>query len=267
MKIGIISLIISFFIVNIAYATPQETDDLLYNGKYYPLLQFPLEGYFYQNPHKRPIIGKDWSSTWRRYTALFEIKNKKFYVTNMSDFDSKKHLKWWNGMLIIPDGELMLPVREIIKLSGRYETLKYYDYYKFIEIKKGKVKNEYRLNNDQYRKYDEIIFYLYSKTEAYKEIYSWRQNEYELNTEILPNEIVEYVKINYEANSCFFDFIPVIYYNYLLSIEFIDEYVKNHPKKKPNRKLILLIIGFIGIIILPCAVHGTRLLQKAHNNI
>jgi hypothetical protein len=247
-------LIICFFISNIAYATPQWTDILIYNDKEYPLLQFPLEGYFYQNPSKRPNV-MTLSSTWRGYTALFEIKDNKFYVINISNFDPENHLNWWNGMLIMPDGELMLSVSEIIESSvSLYEIFKYYDFYKFIEIKNGELINEYRLNNCQYRSYDEIIQYLFSKTKAYLEIYPWKKNENDKNVyenEILPNEIIEYIKYNYGTNLCFFDFIPIIYYNELLSIESIEEYVKNYRKIKLDLKLIMIIIiSIIGIVVI-----------------
>ncbi|MCL2800369.1 MAG: hypothetical protein FWD28_01240 [Treponema sp.] len=284
MKRKTIVIIFFIFIVNTAYATPQIPDMLLYNGKKHSLLQFPLEGYFYQNPNKRPEVCQS-TAAWRRYIALYEIKNNKFYVIDINNIynnsnvikntfkgKSEVHLNWWNGMLIIPDGEVL----ESYNIRRRDFRLMYHEYYKFLEIKNGILINEYRLNNEQYRLYEKIIYNLFSQTDAYNKVYPWMEiNDininYELNNGILPNETAEYIKNNYEKNTNFFDYIPIIYYNNLLSIELIAEYVesllleKHENKQKVKQriksiflKIIFILCGLCGIIILIVTINKLK---------
>lgn len=278
MRLKILLFSICFLIADIVYATPQETDQLLFNGDKYSLLQFPLEGYFVKNPHKRPEL-PTWTSRWRGYSALFEIKQNKLFVINMNNsFNSKVYIDWWSGMLIIPDGKLL----ESDEPVSYYVRLKYYEYYKFIEIKNGNVINVYMLNNVQYRKYDAIISDLFEKTEVFKKIYGeWETKEYseiysELNDGVLPNEIVKYVTNNYKITTKFIDYLPVIFYNDNTFASFIQEEIENNPEIKKDiydinldGKLIgsISVMCVIVIIIIMCLILFTkkRVKYKKHN--
>jgi hypothetical protein len=281
MKIKILFFINYLLIVNMVYATPQATDELLYNGNRYSLLQFPLESYFFKYPKKRPEITMS-SAAWRGYRALFEIKSNKLYVININNmyFDGKNvitkcfnglsdvFLNWWNGILIIPDGELS----DSYKMESIYERLQHYDFYKFIEIKNGNVIKEYKLNNNQYRKYYSIIDDLYTKTEIFTELF-WEdlEKEYddiinELFDGILPDDLVEYIITNYKIDTSFFDYLPVIFYNDNTATPYIQEHLDEKLRNK-NIKLLFLIgriIGIIGIITIMLIVIKRRR-KKMHN--
>jgi hypothetical protein len=59
-----------------AFATPQEPDILLFEGKEYPIYyQDLMEDYFVRNPDKKPDAG-DFvrSNNWRGYIATFKIE-------------------------------------------------------------------------------------------------------------------------------------------------------------------------------------------------
>ena len=72
-----------FFWLNV-FATAQESDQLIYNGKMYSLSSNPLESYFEKYPDKRPRPEVMTSSLWRGYVATFEIRDSMLYVKDIS---------------------------------------------------------------------------------------------------------------------------------------------------------------------------------------
>jgi hypothetical protein len=210
MKIRICLLFTFFIIGSIIYATPQTYDAILYNGKRHWLLNYPLERYFFKYPDKRPKGGVS-SMQWRGYNALFGISQNKLFAISINvggknvieeclDELPDVFLNWWDGMLILIDGKI---------LDHDYLGLEIYEYYKLIEIEKGNITREYRLDNEQYKKYDDITYELYKKTDEYKEnleLYGITTKEYDeiflqLNEGSLPNELVEYIINRYDLNS------------------------------------------------------------------
>ena len=70
------------------FATPQEPERLIYNGKEYSLQTHPLEKYFEKYKEKRPGVGEYWlSSLTRGYVATFEIKNKELFLKDIQVYD------------------------------------------------------------------------------------------------------------------------------------------------------------------------------------
>ncbi|MDR2972229.1 MAG: hypothetical protein LBU83_09925 [Bacteroidales bacterium] len=249
MEKNICLLFILILYGNTIYATPQFNDSLLYNDKEYQLLSWPLEGYFFENPDKRP--DDVFSAQWRGYHADFTIKNNKLYVlgiyargknliSEIFDGLSEVYLNWITGLLMMPDGELLDP--------GHYGLGVIYEHYKFIEIENGTLIREYRINSEQYKKYENINYELYKKTEEYEEfikkyesdIESEEPMEYkeifnELNNGILPNELIEHLIKKYELNKI---------------IELINQNnIENENILKPNKIVYMLIIGVIICLI------------------
>ena len=65
------------------FATVQEPDILLYNGKEYRIWEEPMEYFFKQFPEKRP----EWQRTnlWRCYIATFEIIQDELWVIDIKN--------------------------------------------------------------------------------------------------------------------------------------------------------------------------------------
>jgi len=262
MKIKLIFLFIFMSAFMLIYATPQATDLIIYKEEKFDLLQFPLEKYFFKYQKKRPDVAM-YTSSWRGYRALFEIKQNKFYLMNINNlfFDgenliykifNKKNevfLNWWNGIIVIPNGELM----ETYKFESIYERLQFYENYIFVIIKNGNVIKELKLNNYQYNKYNSIIMDLYYNTDLYIELVAdlaerrFDEIYIDLNDGVLPNEIVEYIKTNFKHNTDFFKYLPLIFYNDNTLTPIIQKYLDENIT---NYKYIKIIIAGILIVVL-----------------
>jgi hypothetical protein len=100
---------IFFFQSFLLFATIQEPDILLYNGREYRIWEEPMEIFFEQFPEKRP----EWSRTnlWRGYVATFEIIQNELWVIDIKNsqnisiineiLDGRDRMKidWYNGTL------------------------------------------------------------------------------------------------------------------------------------------------------------------------
>jgi hypothetical protein len=156
------------------FATPQESDAIIYNGKKYELilnLQFPMETYFNEFPEKRPQA--IWTSLWRGYVATFEIIENELWVIKIEKYnDSHERINitneclngnermkiyWFNGLFVLPHGERV----EIIPHASTYE------YYKIIEIHNGNFVKELNINNNQFVEFRDRQFEIYKQTEEY----------------------------------------------------------------------------------------------------
>lgn len=181
------------------FATGQVPDILIYNEKEYDLTVNPMEPYFNKNPEKRPQAPH--TALWRGYVATFEIIRNELWVTDIKKYSSeyingrftpgyvsiikeclngKDRMKvdWFNGLLILPQGELVEYVH-----MGYAST---YEYYKLIELEKGNYLKEFTLSNEQYGKYIEAINEIYGETKTFDEIYR------KLNDGTMPKEILDF---------------------------------------------------------------------------
>lgn len=250
MKIRICLFFVFFIVGSIIYATPQSHDALLYEGKRYWLLNWPLERYFFKYPDKRPKGGVT-SAQWRGYNALFGITQNKLFAISIN-VNGKNvieeclgelpdvYLNWWNGMLRLIDGEVLD--------RGDYGLNVVYEYYKLIEIEEGNLIREYRLDSVQYKRYDDITYELYKKTDEFKEnleLYEIETKEYDeifiqLNDGSLPKELVEYIINSYDLNSKLNSDLEIINQN---------ETGKEYNIKINKNPYILIIIGLISSIL------------------
>jgi hypothetical protein len=169
----------------LCYATPQESDIIIYNGERYSLFVNPMEEYFYEHPDRytfEPLI----TTNWRGYIATFKIIQNEFFVIRIDvnganvtkeclDGLDKMKVNWYSGLLVIPYGELI----EYVHLG--YASI--YEHYKLIEIRNGNFIKEYYLNGNQYKIFREADFELWRNTKEYTEI----SKEYDF--EIEPKKI------------------------------------------------------------------------------
>ena len=161
------------------FATPQESDAIIYDGKEYKLilnLQFPMETYFNEFPEKRPPA--IWTSLWRGYVATFEIIENELWVIKIERYNhsdepegrvnitneclngnDRMKIYWFNGLFVLPHGERV----EIIPHA--YAST--YEYYKIIEIHNGNFVKELNINNNQFVKFRDRQFEIYKQTEEY----------------------------------------------------------------------------------------------------
>ena len=95
----ILSILLSTLFASVAFATSQDPDVLIYDGKTYDLYSNPLESFY----------GKDWkpafwvapnsvsSGNWRGYVATWEIINDKLYLTKIDSWFCNRRIKTKSG--------------------------------------------------------------------------------------------------------------------------------------------------------------------------
>jgi hypothetical protein len=115
-----------------AFATAQESDVIIVDGRARPLNTNPLQGYLATNPGGLPQSERRMTSNWRGYVATWEVRDNALLLTKVD-----VHLKdesappnrggtsarnvltslfpdatevpavWYSGALVIPTGELI----------------------------------------------------------------------------------------------------------------------------------------------------------------
>lgn len=180
------------------FLTPQAPDIIIFKGKEYSLNSNPLEPYFQQFPHKRPVGGTESTNLWRGYIAYFEIIDNQLYVTDIkievydkdsnneypfkqiSKFDTvfpnteKVKVDWFNGILILPYGKMVRYVH-----MGYAST---YSQYWLIEINCGNFIESRNYNDKEFIKFKNRQFEAFKKTNDYKKVLE------ELKESISPDE-------------------------------------------------------------------------------
>jgi len=167
------------------FATAQYPDIIIYNGKEYDLIVNPMEIYFENFPERRPQASLRSTALWRGYIAAFEIIQNELWIVDIkievrtSDIGAKKFtsewvsvikecldgnsrmkVNWYNGLLIIPYGEMVNYVH-----MGYAST---YEKYFILEIHNGNLKRELNMDYKQFLEFREKQFELYKKTEEYR---------------------------------------------------------------------------------------------------
>jgi ABC-type ATPase with predicted acetyltransferase domain len=92
--------------------------------------------------------------------------------------EEKMKVDWFNGLLVLPQGNLVNYVH-----MG-YESL--FEYYKLIEVENGNYIKEFDLNFEQYNKYRNAQYEMYRKTKDYEIIFN------ELNDGTMSDELLDY---------------------------------------------------------------------------
>jgi hypothetical protein len=163
------------------FATNQNPDVLLHNGKKYDLYVFLMENYFDRFPEKRPHPTNFYSTAlWRCYIATFEIiqnelwiieikKEDGDYLSGEYDYketsvineclDGKDKIKidWFNGILVFPQN------------NWGYDLI--HENYTIIEIQNGNLTKELNLNNEQFLDFIEGQFERYKQSDHFLEKY------------------------------------------------------------------------------------------------
>jgi len=176
----LLTLLLTLIIGTNLFATAQEPDKIIYKGKIYRLLSNPLEVYFKKNPDKRPQGEAMSTALGRGYIATFEVRENQLFLKDIEIeyldttskgrsnykwrsvlkevFPNQKDVKidWFTGLLVIPHGKIINYVH-----MGYGST---YKKYTLLEINKGDLKKEKRLNHKQYEKYKERQFQAFRQT-------------------------------------------------------------------------------------------------------
>lgn len=189
-------LTVLFFIQGIfSFATAQIPDYLVHNGITYALHVNPMEEYFSEYPERRPQSAWRSSALWRGYVAIFEIIDNELFVVDIQvqsvlstqleletgkfntewvnvtaeclNGENRKKVSWFNGLLVLPHGELINYVH-----MGYQST---YEYYKIIEIENGNYINEYDLNYKEHKspEYTRYIYHNNSAEESSSSLWIW----------------------------------------------------------------------------------------------
>lgn len=161
------------------FATPQIPDMLIYEGREYPIYNGVMGPYFSKYPERNPKR-EDYvcSAAWDGYTATFEIKDRKLFLKDITDEpcefgDGKSALK-----KVVPNGESLFidwQTGVLLSMSGDNQEDPYslqfldaFSRYSLFEIDAGVLKRVKHLSNKEYKKYRELHFKAYSKTDEYK---------------------------------------------------------------------------------------------------
>lgn len=183
MKTFVLFIIALCFTINLS-ATPQMPDKIIYKGKVYKLLSFPLESYFKTHPDKRPKTKGMSTGLWRNYIATFEIKNNQLYVKDIKImvFDSKSSKEKYKSVInqVFPNQKNVKADwdSELLEVAtGKYievEPLIYgkidYENYLILEINRGNVLRALHLNYKELDEFKEKQFLAFKKTEGYNKL-------------------------------------------------------------------------------------------------
>lgn len=161
------------------FATAQEPDILVYEGKEYKLFTNPMEPFFEKHPDLRPKSNWTSSALWRGYIAKFEIRDEQLVVsdilileyiddqrsfTSVYDkiFPEQKNVvvTWMTGILTLPCGELTNYVH-----MGYGST---YSAYKLLRIENGKLVQSRDFTEEEYEQYRNLQYEAFKKTKNYK---------------------------------------------------------------------------------------------------
>jgi len=177
-------LIIAFTLISLnIFATSQFPDRIIYKGEKYALNCNPLEDFFNNNLGKRPNKGSFCTGLLRGYVGTFEISDNQLLLKDIEiivpDTLNKKtdvksvsvikeifptqdiiNVDWFSGLLVIPYGKVVNYVH-----MGYAST---YENYYLLEINKGKLIKERKLNSKQYDQFRENQFQAFKKTNEYK---------------------------------------------------------------------------------------------------
>lgn len=163
-----------------AFATPQISDILVYEGKNYSIDSDFLDDYFKRFPERNPKDKEDgWcSANWRGYRATFEAIKGKIYLKdvhiNVCVGEATSVLK-----IVVPDGEkLFIDWASELIVSGygqnSEDPYSYHEYedafanYSFFQVENGNIVEVRQFDNKGYRRFKKKQFEAYRKTKEYE---------------------------------------------------------------------------------------------------
>ena len=168
------------------FATAQQGDILLLEGKKYSIYTNPLEPYLSLNPGKLPKAEAYSTANWRGYVATWQVKDNRLMLTdvgilhsvsnknNEGDrstemrsviaemFPGQKEVlaEWFSGHVIIPNGQLVNYVH-----MG-YASI--YEKYILLRVEKGLVARKWESDTEAFMKFRDAQFSAFKKTDEYK---------------------------------------------------------------------------------------------------
>jgi hypothetical protein len=167
------------------FATAQQGDELMLDGKTYTISTEPLEGYLQKNPGKLPESNVTSTALWRGYVATWAIRDNRLMlrdvkllqsVANPSPKGHSTELRsvmpsmfpgqeqvfadWFSGYLVVPTGKMM-----------HYTHMGYasiYSNYVLLKIENGIVTKKEQLDSKAFVKFREKQFELFKESDEYK---------------------------------------------------------------------------------------------------
>jgi hypothetical protein len=181
MKTLIIAMLMLAVPTSSAFATAQEPDKIIYEGKEYDLYTYPI----IDNPgkylEKWPESEITSTSLWRGYVATFEIKRKALFLIDIeidigSEIVDGKLYQSWKSVKdqVLPEGDdqLVDSFTGILVLAYGYGEIaedRYgYSSYILLDVKNGRLTGKRSLDYKQYEEFEEKQFQAYKKTDEYK---------------------------------------------------------------------------------------------------
>ena len=172
-------------LATLVFATGQQGDILLLNGKRYSIFTNPLEPFLRNNPDKLPKSDVVSTSLWRGYVATWNVKNDRLMLVDVAIlqsiakpgerglstelasvmarvFPGQKEViaSWFTGNIIVPDGKLVNYVH-----MGYAST---YEKYILLRVEQGTVTRKWNADAAAFAKFREAQFAAFKKTEEYR---------------------------------------------------------------------------------------------------
>jgi hypothetical protein len=206
MKALIIAILMLAVPTSSAFATKQEPDKIIYEGKEYDLYTYPIKGNSSKYLEKWPESKIMSTSLWRGYVATFEVKRKALFLTDIEILISSENEDGYPDFSlksvkdqVLPEGDdqLVDSFTGILVLAYGYGEIvedKYgYSNYILLEMKNGRLIGKRSLDYKQFEEFEEKQFQAYKKTDEYEQ---WVE---ELKGESMTQELIDdFLRYQYE---------------------------------------------------------------------
>ena len=181
--IPIIIILILSFNNSSSHATVQAKEKMLFQGKTYDLLNYPMDRYFGINKDKKPKVFVKSSAINRGYIGTYEFKNKVLVLKDMKSLQKKMikdedrpyelksimtnlvsngeplKLDWYSGILHLGYGEKK-PIPRSFSMS--------YSKHILIAVKNGKINGLRRFTGNAVNTFYKNRYELYKQSDYYK---------------------------------------------------------------------------------------------------
>jgi hypothetical protein len=201
MKTLIIAILMLAVPASSVFATKQEPDRIIYEGKEYPLYTYPIKDNAGKYLEKLPESKIMSTSLWRGYVATFEIKRKALFLTDIETMilieteDGYRYPSWKSVKdQVLPEGDDLLvdSFTGILVIGYGYGKIveheigrSFYHNYILLDVKNGRITGKRSLDYRQFEEFEEKQFQAYKKTDEYEQ---WVE---ELKGEIMTQEMID----------------------------------------------------------------------------
>lgn len=158
-----------------------EPEQIIWEGITYPYRYHHMEQYFNYYPDKRPVSNKDTTIINRNYIAVFEMKERKFYLNDIliqGRNNKQKNLSIYKELA--PKGEPMY----LTWITGLFDIglgsekftktdsiTPIYDNYIVFEIKKGTLGRTEYFTYNQLKLFKDYQYKRFKETQDYQRLY------------------------------------------------------------------------------------------------